>query len=635
MKQIATILISISLLIIVPGVCCRAASLQSPNGRISLDFDVRDTSKCAGCPMYKITYDGKTVIEPSRMGFDIKGSSSLDKNFEISSEVSGSHDSTWSPVFGERANIRDNYNYYKVMLKKSNNADFGLEIEFRVFDTGAAFRYTITGGPKDIEIKAENTEFRFSDDCISWQVTSAQGIYEKKPLSRMYVETERPLTIKIDENLYVAVAEAALVDFSRMRLKAKNSKPIAVTATLAGPVTGALPITTPWRVISIADSPARLLENNDIILNLNEPCAIKDTSWIKPGKVIREVTLTTDGGTATVDFAAKHNIKYVLFDAGWYGPENNDASDATTVTVDPARSAGPLDLQAVIAHAKEKGVGIILYVNHRALERQLDAILPLYKSWGVAGIKFGFVNVGPQNWTSWLHNAVRRAAEYNLMVDIHDEYRPTGYSRTYPNLVTQEGIGGDETSPTNEQTLNILFARMLAGAADNTVCYFDSRVAKNTTHAAQLAKAVILYSPFQVLYWYDRPATAPRKAGGAGGEFNVISEVPELEFYDALPTTWDDTKVLYGSIGRHAVIARRSGKDWYIGAMTAGEARAFQIPLDFLTSGENYTAGIYEHDPGTPTPTHVKITRVKLDASATLSIDVAANSGAAIRITPN
>ncbi len=633
MKKAATILISISLLLL--GVCCRAAILQSPDGQITLDFGVRDTSKCSGCPMYRITYDGKTVIAPSRMGFDIKGNSPLDKDFSIDSEESGSHDSTWSPVFGERSSIRDNYNFYKVKLKKNGDTDYSLEIEFRAYDAGVAFRYTINIEAINIEIKTENTEFRFSDDYISWQVTSAQGVYEKKPLSRMYVDTERPLTIKIDENLYAAIAEAALVDFSRMRLKAKNSKPIAVTAALAGPVTGALPITTPWRVISIAGSPARLLENNDIILNLNESCAIKDTSWIKPGKVIREVTLTTDGGMATVDFAAKHNIKYVLFDAGWYGPENNDASDATTVTVDPARSAGPLDLKAVIAHAKEKGVGIILYVNHRALEKQLDEILPLYKSWGVAGIKFGFVNVGPQEWTSWLHNAVRRAAEYDLMVDIHDEYRPTGYSRTYPNLVTQEGIGGDETSPTNEQTLNILFTRMLAGAADNTVCYFDSRVTKNATHASQLAKAVILYSPFQVLYWYDRPADAPRKAGGAGGEFNVISETPELEFYDALPTTWDDSKVLYGNIGKYAAIARRSGKEWYIGAMTAGEARTFQIPLYFLTPGVKYTASIYEHDPGTPTPTHIKITHIQVDASASLSISVGANSGAAIRITPD
>ncbi|MBM3892327.1 MAG: alpha-glucosidase, partial [Verrucomicrobia bacterium] len=286
----------------------------------------------------------------------------------------------------------------------------------------------------------------------------------------------------------------------------------------------------------VADSPGRLLENNDLVLNLNDPCAIADTSWIKPGKVIREVTLTTIGGKACVDFAARRGLQYVEFDAGWYGHEYDDASDARAVNVDPKRSKGPLDLHEVIRYANEHGIGIILYVNRRALERQLDDILPLYRKWGVKGVKYGFVNVGSQQWTSWLHEAIRKAAQHQLMVDVHDEYRPTGYSRTYPNLMTVEGISGDETKPVNSQTLTVLFARFLAGPADNTICYYDKRVDDNATHAYQLAKAVCLFSPWQFLYWYDRPAGSPQKVGGAGGAETGIGNEPELEFYDHVPT---------------------------------------------------------------------------------------------------
>ena len=229
------------------------------------------------------------------------------------------------------------------------------------------------------------------------------------------------------------------------------------------------------------------------------------------------------------------------------------------MNVDPKRSPGPLDLHEVIRYAGERGIGIILYVNRRALERQLDEILPLYRQWGVKGVKYGFVHVGSQTWTRWLHEAVRKAAEHRLMVDIHDEYRPTGYSRTYPNLMTQEGIAGDETSPVNQLTLTILFTRMLAGAADNTICYYDQRVDRNASHAYQLAKAVCLYSPWQFLYWYDRPPAAPQDKGGAGNARTALGDEPELEFFDHMPTVWDDTRVLQGQIGQYAVIARRRG----------------------------------------------------------------------------
>ena len=353
-----------------------------------------------------------------------------------------------------------------------------------------------------------------------------------------------------------------------------------------------------------AESPGRLLENNNIILNLNDPCALASTAWIKPGKVLREVTLSTLGSKACVDFAVKHHLQYVELDAGWYGPEKT--GDLRKVSVKPDRPQGDLDLPEVLRYAKEHGIGIILYVNQKPLERYADEIFPLYRRWGVAGVKFGFVNVGSQRWTAWLHAAIRKAGENGLMVDIHDEYRPTGYTRTYPNLVTQEGIRGDEERQPNELQLMSLFCRMPAGPADITVCYYDQRVNQQASHAYQLAKAVCFYCPWQFLYWYDRPAKIGQMPARRQ---NTLGDEPELEFFDHCPTVWDDTKVLRGEIGEYAVIARRSGSDWFLGGMNASRPQEFEIPLKFLDAGKPYVAHIYSDDPTVPTRTHVRTGR--------------------------
>lgn len=337
------------------------------------------------------------------------------------------------------------------------------------------------------------------------------------------------------------------------------------------------------RLFRLSALPGKLVENNYFVLNLNEPNQIANTSWIKPGQVIREVTLTTAGSMASIDFAAENNIAYVLFDAGWYGAEEDVKSDATTVTVDPARSKGPLDLPKVIEYANSKGVGILVYVNKKALHQQLDEILPLYKKWGIKGVKYGFVNVGDQYATAWLHQAVRKAAKYGLMVDIHDEYRSTGYSRTYPNLLTQEGIRGDEESPSLDQAIYTLYNRMICGAGDYTNCYFAERVTeKMGGRAAQLAKLVAIYSPWQFVYWYDRPEKSPRRAGGAGSAESVIKTDAATRFYNSIPTVWDETRFLEGEMGKYAVVARRSGSDWYVSMLNAGDKKQISLPIDFL-----------------------------------------------------
>ncbi|PQO33283.1 alpha-glucosidase [Blastopirellula marina] len=618
-------------ILLVACVCATAMaeSLKSPNGRIEVQVDVKEVDLKTRLN-YRVKLDGDVLVDDSTVTF--VGSDNVvigDHLNLVRTPHPSSYRETWKPVYGERSEIVDNFNFQTFQCQDTE-AKCSFYFEVRCYDQGVAFR-TLIGSSKPLKPIQERSEFCFPGDPWAWRTTSAQGEYDKVRLADLGANVERPLTIQLGPYRYAAIAEAAAIDYPMMRLKSVPRDKPTVVSQLQGEVTSDTTLTTPWRVILVGNTPGDLLLNNDLILNLNMPCAIADTSWIKPGKVLREISLTNDGAKAAVDFAAANNFQYVEFDAGWYGYEYDDASDATTVTLDPKRSAGPLDLQEMIKYADERGIGIIVYVNRRALEKQLDEILPLYKSWGIAGVKYGFVNTGSQKWTSWLHEAVRKAAEHQLMVDIHDEYRPVGYSRTYPNLMTQEGVCGDEAKPSTSLALTTLFTRNLAGAADHTICYFDPRVDQLWSHGQQLAKAVCTYSPWQFMYWYDTPLTTEQD--GKTSRSRIVDS-PELEFFQEVPTVWDETKVIHGEIGEYAVIARRSGDVWYVGAMNANEKRELSLPLKFLNPGTQYQARRYFDDPSLETKTKVRIENQPVDSTTELTISLLPNQGEAIRITP-
>ena len=601
--------------------------LTSPDGKLIYSFALTKE----GTPEYSITYQKKPFILSSPLGL-----SGWEKGFILSDVSVSKKDTTWKPVYGERNVVKDDYRQMIITLLLNNNETSKLQIQVRAYNAGIAFRYvfpTQTQGGMNISIKNELTEFTIPHGAKAWVANKAQSAYSMLPLNSWPDEAERPLVLELADGRYACLAEAALVNYCRTKFSLDPQKANTIRCVMYDEVNLSTPFATPWRVVMAAQTPAQLLANNDLILNLNLPCEIDNTSWIKPGKVIREVTLTTIGAKACIDFAASHKLQYIEFDAGWYGHEYDNAASALAVNVDPSRSPGPLELQEVINYGKSKGIGVILYVNQRALSNQLDTILPLFESWGVKGIKFGFVNVGSQQNTSWLHEGVRKAAKYHLMIDVHDEYRPTGYSRTYPNLLTQEGIRGDEESPDNQQVLVTLFTRMIAGAGDQTNCYFAPRVDKMGSHVSQMAKAICIYSPWQFLYWYDRPEGSPIKKGGAGSSASVIKEIPDLSFYDALPTVWDDTKVTEGNIGEFATIARRKGDNWYVGSLTS-EARNLILPLDFLDKSTQYEATIYSDDPSLKTPTKVSIRKMKVNASTVLKIRLMRMNGLAVIIRP-
>jgi len=609
-------------------------SLMSPDASYSITLDIQEGL------YYSVRWKGQALIEKSALGFLLSDGTHLPGEVQAIKLERNAEHVDWQPVYGERKTYTDSYNELVVHFS-DEKVTGGFALRIRAYNEGVAFRYEFNSD-EEFQIEEELTEFAYPNNPAVWASKRAQSEINKWKLSELAFVAERPLLAELSDSLYTAIGEAALVDFARMKFKKQESKPNTLLAALDKGEHDSYPIvippyaySTPWRYIMAGLTPAQILQNNFLLLNLNEENRIDDTSFIKPGKVIREVTLTTQGGISCVDFAVMHNLQFVEFDAGWYGNEYDDASDATTVSVDPKRSPGPLDLHHVIDYAKERGIGVILYVNRRALEKQLDEVLPLFKSWGVAGVKYGFVNVGPQKWTDWLHAAVRKAAEYGLMVDIHDEYRPSGYSRTFPNLMTQEGIRGDEESPANDMVINTIFTRMIAGAGDHTNCYFADRVSQTMgSHASQMAKAICIYSPWQFLYWYDRPAGSPGNLGGAGGAEGSIPEIEDLQFYDALPTVWDETKIIDGYPGLYALIARKKDNTWYVGALAGTAPYKSRLKLDFLDPDKNYKATFFYDDPSLNSPTKLAIREMELSSESLLEEHIQEQNGLAIILRP-
>ena len=602
--------------------------LTSPSETLKADILVNEKSV-----RIALSDKGEKVMEAKTLQLELK-ENMLAGNWQVTGQARTSVDQTWQPVYGERSLVTNRYNELELLMRSDQNQK-EMTLFVRLYDEGLAFRYAFDKLDFwNCTLTAENTQFLFSRDCDTWVTGMAQGAYSKTKLSALKGVGDRPQVIQVNGRKFVAIGEAALVDYSRMKL-GKSNEGIGVQSVLSGHVNLDLAgYQSPWRYVMVADHPGQLVQNNDLVLNLNEPNQIQNTSWIKPGEVLREVTLTTAGSFAAIDFAAENNIAYVEFDAGWYGAEEDTLSDATTVTVDPARSKGPLDLPKVIEYANAKNVGILVYVNKKALHKQLDEILPLYKKWGIKGIKFGFVNVGDQYSTAWLHQAIRKAAKYELMVDVHDEYRPTGYSRTYPNLITQEGIRGDEESPNLNQAIYTLYNRMICGAGDYTNCFFAERVMeKMGGRAAQLAKRIAIYSPWQFIFWYDRPYKAPSRDGGAGSTESVIKTDAITDFYCSIPVVWDDTRFYEGDMDSYAVVARRSASDWYVSILNAGDKRQVVLPLDMLKDQSRYKATLYYQAPGKKKAI-VSVKEIKLKGQENLTLDVEGNSGCVLYLTP-
>ncbi|MEO7766294.1 MAG: glycoside hydrolase family 97 N-terminal domain-containing protein, partial [Ferruginibacter sp.] len=444
MKHLFAILISFSLLIVAyaqPQIIAESnVEILSPDQHYRVQFYQSGNTDGTRSMYYNVAYKGKPVILESLLDIQLDNHLSemamalkVDQharwceNLTVKKITSSSKDSGWQPVYGERDIIRDHYNSVTIELTKDDNPIYTVHIEIRAYNEGAALRYFFPENEKGTyyRIVAENTEFTLPPGTKAWHAAWAQAPYKLLPLNDWPGETERPLTLQLPGGLYACLAEAQMVNYARTKFKLSVEKPNTIVTSMYTPADLISPFGTPWRVIMAAEKPGDLIEHNDLILNLNAPSNIKEASWIKPGKIMRVMTQTTKDAFENIDFAAKHNLQYILFDWKWYGPASSFSSDATKVAIPN------FDLPGIIQYGKSKGIGVWLYCNLQGLYSQSDSLFSVYKKWGIKGVKFGFVQAGSHRWTTWIEEMFKKASENQIMVNVHDDWRPTGEQRTW------------------------------------------------------------------------------------------------------------------------------------------------------------------------------------------------------------
>lgn len=559
--------------------------IASPDGKIELVIDPSG-------PAWSVSVNDRAAIERSLLALILADGKRLGPGAKAGKVRRKAIDGDWSPPYGIRTRYDGRCNEIEVEF-----ADAARGIRFaivgRAYDHGAAVRFRlISARGNELVLTGEETEFRLPAEAQLY-VSRDEGEYQRTVQTRIAPAphpdltascdqgdlADTPLTAVLADGTTLLLSESDRLHYPRVMLRSTDKGIVTYLMRFPGRATGysgpgdtppeesfrvPVPFETPWRVALAAPNAAALIERQDLIPTLASPNRLGDVSWIKPGRAVRITKYTTQAGLDTVDFAAARKLDYVEWDARWYG-DGTDPSDATYAI--PA-----IDIERVIGYARGKGIGMILYVDRVPAMRQLDGIVKTYQRWGVAGIKFGFVWEGRQSDVDFIYDLVKTCGEHQLLVNLHDNLRPAGLERTLPNYVALEGVRGNEQFPTATHNCTLPFTRALSGPIDYTICYANPR--NQTTNAHQLALAAIYYNPLTFLYWYD----APSKYAGR--------EWPDLAFLDECPTNWDETVSLSGAIGEHAVVARRSGKRWFLGAITNEAARTLTIDLRFLGAGK-------------------------------------------------
>ena len=624
----------------------------SPDGRIKVSVQTE-----GGQLSYSISQDSEILIVPSKLGFELMGGNILGDNTEILSVTHSSHKETWETVWGESRLIEDNHNSMIVHTAH-------LDVEFRVFNDGVGFRYIFPDDLGEFRIREELTEYKFARaDHKIWWMPRSEPYYEAYGNHTTFDEIDcayTPVTITGADGRFYSIHEAALLDFAKVNLVGSDASTLKTSLTKWSDGTGVYVTdtrTTPWRTIIITDRAGGLIESH-LMLNLNEPCKIEDTSWCKPGKYIGiwwelhkymrtwyygpQHGATTERTKEYIDFAAAHNIQAVLVEGwnkGWDGNWMKNSTGFSFTEVYP-----DYDFDEVMKYAASKGVQMIIHnetaANTEHYFSQIDSAYALYQKYGMHYIKTGNVNLlmdgkeehDGQYGVNRLHEVVEKAAQYQINVDEHEPCIPTGLCRTWPNLMTGEAIRGQEHdawevdggNKPEHQTV-CPFIRGLAGPMDYTFGTFDfsnpntptSRV--KTTISKQLAQYVVIYSPLQM----------------ASDLYEAYEGVKAFDFISDVPTDWEQTKVLDAVIGDYIVTARqeRGGSDWYLGAITDENARTLDVPLSFLGKGK-WMAQIYEDTPQTSyetSPETYQYREVEVSAKDVLNIKLATSGGCAIR----
>jgi alpha-glucosidase len=654
----------IAMLVLLPGLPLAQAQsgsvqVSSPDHRIVLRFAVRPgkgQTEADGQLVYSVAFRGKPVLEDSPLGLVLANQPPLGSAVRITGSTIGSGVDDYTLLAGKASAIHDAYNSVTVQLAEDSSPGRRFAMEARVYNSAVAFRYYVPqqAALTRYQLMQEDTEFRPSTDATAWalRLPNYQSGYESEYVQQVlsalsnqggvssYILNGAPMLLHLPGIAWAAICEADLEGNSAMYLEnpsgnweghylvTKISPPIDGT----GPAVDAgLPHASAWRVLLLGDTPGDLIESN-VITDLNSPDRITDTSWIHPGKASwnwwsgdigpdGKPAYTTKNMEYYVDFAASSGFPYMMLDAGWSG------RDITTLR-------GNVDVPELVRYAAKKHVKIWIWLYSKSVAAQMQTAFPLYEKWGVAGVKIDFILRNDQKGIQFYYDVAKLAAQHHLMVDFHGTTTPWGISRTYPNVLSYEGVLGLENNKAGRRDSPIdrtvfPFTRMLSGPLDYTPGAFDNVteddfIARSEhpmargTRAQQLALYVVYRAPIEMVS--DTPS--------------AYANQPSFQFLRDVPVTWDATRVLGGEPGEFVTIARQHGRDWYLGSITNWTPRELHVPLSFLGSG-TYKAEIYEDAAdASQNPKHVLIRNQTVQSSDTLTLHLANGGGCAIRFVP-
>ena len=701
MNRIQSVLLSLSFLMM-SAWGLQAEDLKSPNGRLVMHFEVDGM----GCPVYTLSYKGKPVIKRSRLGLEVEGFS-LREGFQLQKAETATFDETWKPVWGEVSSIRNHYNELAVTLHQAKE-DRTIRIRFRLYDDGLGFRYEFPEQKNLVYfvIKDEYSEFAMAGDHKAFWIPGDYDTQEydyteshlseirklmkaavtfntsQTPFSPTGVQTA--LMMKSADGLYINLHEAALVDYPCMSLEL-DDKTMTFRSWLTPDAQGKkgymqTPCQSPWRTIMVSDDAREILASK-LTLNLNEPCALKDVSWIKPVKYIgvwwemitgkstwaytndllsvhigvTDYTKVKPNGTHAanndkvrryIDFAAKHGFDQVLVEGwnigweDWFGHSKDYVFDFLTPYPD-------FDIKALNEYAHSKGVKLMMHhetsASIRNYERHMEEAYQLMNKYGYNAVKSGYVgNIiprGEHHYGQWMINhylyAVKKAAEHHIMVNAHEAVRPTGLCRTYPNLIGNEAARGGEYESFGGNkpfhTTILPFTRLMGGPMDYTPGIFETRIKNvnpennsfvHSTLARQLALFVTMYSPLQMA------ADLPE---------NYERFMDAFQFIKDVAVDWDDSKYLEAEPGRYITVARKAKgtNNWFVGCTASENGHMANISFDFLDPKRKYTATIYADGPTAhyeKNPQAYTIKKMTVTNKSRLTLRAASGGGFAISI---
>jgi alpha-glucosidase len=583
--------------------------INSPDKLTRFELAIDETGKMK----YRVLFSKSEITSWSELGFTINGVTA-GQNTLMAEEKQNSVKEEFAWPLGENDIIQ---NHFNVGIYSCQTGKFMFNLDVRVFNNSVAFRYRFPQQPgfeKGI-ISGERTSFNFPENLEIYQY-QRESVFTPVSLDKFTGHCDLPATLTGPQK-YISIGEANNRNYTKVELK-KGEKENGVSVDFFtekfAETEGAFSF--PWRTISFSRNATGLHHCSELNLKLTPPSPEGIPGWISPGKLIRIMKLDTESGMECIDFAVKNNFRYVMYDGGWYNVQEFDKNQ------DYIKPIPAIDVQKVAEYGKRKNVGLILYVNYSpGLVDRLDSTLLLFKRWGVAGIKPGFVDGCRQKGIQWLVGAVHKMQSLGFIINVHDSYKPTGLSRSYPALLTQEGIRGDENGPDAFHNMVLPYTRFLAGPADFTFCYpnASNKFTKQlkVSMGQQLALTVVYFSPLQAVFWYGRP-----------GDYK---NEQEIEFFKHVPTVWNESHYLAGEIGKNICVARRNGSIWYVGIGTGMEAWKSKIKLGFLKKGIDYIATVYEDDVNGS----ISKRTIKVKKGDIFPVDLQPRSGKALMISVN